>query len=105
MPAIFRTPPPARLRFSIRINGMATWWGWATHFPTRFNSVGTFNYVDQLDLGTGSVIVSPTSAPPAINLVSPRLTGGQFLFDATGLTMGENERVAVLDGPDDLAVH
>ena len=63
--------------------------GLGATFSHTFNSVGTFHYTDQLDLGTGSITVSPTSAPPVINLVSSRRAGSQFLFEATGLTIGK----------------
>ena len=57
-------------------------------FAHTFNSTGTFTYHDQLDTGTGSVtVVLP--APPGIVLESPRKEGNQFLFDATGLTVGK----------------
>ena len=58
-------------------------------FSQTFNNAGTFTYRDQLDIGTGTIIVSVPSATPVITLESPRLTGGQFLFEATGLTVGK----------------
>ena len=58
-------------------------------FSHTFNNPGTFYYIDQVDIGTGNITVSPAVAAPVINLVSPHLAGGQFLFDATGLTIGK----------------
>jgi hypothetical protein len=58
-------------------------------FSQTFNNVGTFTYHDQLDIGTGTITVSAPSATPIITLESPRLTDGQFLFEATGLTVGK----------------
>ena len=57
-------------------------------FAHTFNSVGTFTYLDETDSGTGSVTVI-LPAPPGIVLESPRKVGNQFLFDATGLTVGK----------------
>ncbi len=57
-------------------------------FAQTFMNVGTFAYHDQLDTGTGTITVIPP-APPGIMLESPRKEGGQFLFDATGLTVGK----------------
>ena len=57
-------------------------------FAHTFNNVGTFTYYDELDSGTGSVTVI-LPAPPGIVLESPRKVGNQFLFDATGLTVGK----------------
>ena len=57
-------------------------------FSVTFNNVGTFTYHDQSDTGTGSItVILPT--PPMILLAAPRLNGSQFLFDATGLTIGK----------------
>jgi plastocyanin len=56
-------------------------------FAHTFNNVGTFTYSDQLDIGTGTITVI-LPAPPGILLESPRKEGNQFLFDATGLTVG-----------------
>lgn|ERR1019366_3601036 len=57
-------------------------------FSFTFNSAGTFTYHDQLDSGTGTItVILPT--PPAIVLEAPRKEGSQFLFDATGLTVGK----------------
>ena len=59
-------------------------------FPQTFNNVGTFTYYDEFDLGnTGTINVSAPSTTPVITLESPRLTDGQFLFEATGLTVGK----------------
>ncbi len=57
-------------------------------FTLVFNNVGTFSYHDQLDAGTGTITVT-LPAPPGIVLASPRKEGGQFLFEATGLTVGK----------------
>ena len=58
-------------------------------FSWTFNSVGTFTYHDSADIGTGTIIVNPLSLTPTITLESPRLENGQFLFEATGLTVGK----------------
>jgi plastocyanin len=58
-------------------------------FPWTFNNAGTLDYADQVDVGTGTIIVSPAVTTPAINLESQRIEGGQFLFEATGLTVGK----------------
>ena len=57
-------------------------------FSVTFNNEGTFTYHDQADTGTGSITVIQ-SVLPTISLAAPRLDGGQFLFDATGLTVGK----------------
>ena len=57
-------------------------------FAHTFSNVGTFNYFDEADTGTGTITVIPP-APPGIVLESPRKEGTQFLFDATGLTVGK----------------
>jgi len=56
-------------------------------FQKTFNNPGTFTYHDNVDVGTGTIIVN---APPPQNIVlqSPRLESGQFLFDINGLTPG-----------------
>ena len=57
-------------------------------FAHTFSNVGTFNYFDEADTGTGTItVVAPP--PPGIVLNSPRKEGAQFLFDATGLTVGK----------------
>jgi plastocyanin len=57
-------------------------------FSHTFNNVGTFTYHDQSDTGTGSItVIVPT--PSMILLAAPRVNGSQFLFDATGLTVGK----------------
>jgi plastocyanin len=58
-------------------------------YPHTFNSVGTFSYHDGADVGTGTITVNEPSVPPAITLESPRLMGGELLFEATGLTDGK----------------
>ena len=57
-------------------------------FAHTFNNAGTFTYSDQFDTGTGTITVTPP-APLGIVLASPRKEGGQFLFEATGLTVGK----------------
>ena len=57
-------------------------------FAHTFSNVGTFNYFDEADTGTGTITVI-LPAPPGIVLESPRKEGSQFLFDATGLTVGK----------------
>jgi len=51
-------------------------------FAQQFNSVGRFTYHDQLDIGTGTIIVSGTNTPPAVNLTSP-LPDAAFSAPAT----------------------
>src|SRR6266516_393412 len=48
----------------------------------QFNSVGRFTYHDQLDIGTGTIIVSGTNTPPSVNLTSP-LPDAAFSAPAT----------------------
>ena len=57
-------------------------------FARTFSNVGTFNYFDEADTGTGTITVI-LPAPPGIVLNSPRKEGAQFMFDATGLTVGK----------------
>lgn len=57
-------------------------------FTKVFNNPGNFTYKDKADLGTGTIIVNAVNAP-SIALESPRFSGGQFLFEATGLTVGK----------------
>ena len=56
-------------------------------FSQTFNNPGTFYYTDQVDAGTGTIIVS--QAVTSISLQSPRIEGGQFLFEGAGLTVGK----------------
>ena len=59
-------------------------------FAKVFNNVGTFTYRDQLDTGIGTIVVTPVNEPsPEVALASPRMVGSQFLFEATGLTVGK----------------
>lgn len=59
-------------------------------FSKVFNNAGTFTYRDQLDTGTGTIVVTAVNEPPPkVALASPRIVGGQFLFEATGLTVGK----------------
>lgn len=58
-------------------------------FSWTFNSVGTFAYHDNADNGIGTIIVNASSVTPTITLESPRLENGQFLFEATGLSVGK----------------
>ena len=69
-------------------------------FSQTFNNAGTFNYTDQLDAGSGVIAVSPAVVSPVINLEAPRMEGGQFIFAATGLTVGKTN---VLQSSTDLA--
>lgn len=56
-------------------------------FAKTFSNIGTFNYYDQADIGTGSItVVAPSST--SITLELPRLESGLFLFEASGLTPG-----------------
>jgi len=57
-------------------------------FQKSFNTPGTFDYHDAASTSTGSIIVSPAMAPNIV-LGAARLSGGQFLFEATGLTVGK----------------
>lgn len=57
-------------------------------FAHTFNNVGTFTYSDQFDSGTGTITVI-LPVPPGIVLESARQAGSQFLFEATGLTVGK----------------
>ncbi len=58
-------------------------------FEHTFDSVGTFTYHDQYGNGHGTITVQAIEVPPLISLDSPRQAGGQFVFDATGLTVGK----------------
>ena len=58
-------------------------------FDHVFNNVGTFTYHDNFDSGHGTIIVQAVTVVPVIILNSPRKTASQFLFDATGLTVGK----------------
>jgi plastocyanin len=58
-------------------------------FAKTFNNAGTFTYKDQLDTGTGTIVVTSVNDTPEIALASPRVVDGQFLFEATGLTAGK----------------
>jgi len=57
-------------------------------FAHTFNSVGTFTYHDQIDTGTGTIIVSGP-ATSGVQLEAPRKEDSQFVFEATGLTVGK----------------
>jgi plastocyanin len=59
-------------------------------FAHIFNNVGTFTYHDTFENTSGTIIVNSPSVTPTITLESPRLTNGQFLFAATGLTVGKS---------------
>ncbi|MGH7975827.1 MAG: cupredoxin domain-containing protein [Limisphaerales bacterium] len=56
-------------------------------YGVTFNSTGTIGYSETFG-ATGSVTII-NSMPVSITLSSPRLAGGQFLFDATGLISGK----------------
>lgn len=56
-------------------------------FSKTFDNAGTFTYKDLLDSGAGTIVVATVNTPPII-LESTRIIGGQFVFDATGLTAG-----------------
>jgi len=58
-------------------------------FQQIFTFADSFDYTDQGGPGTGTITVNPVVVTPVINLESPRLAGGQFLFEATGLTVGK----------------
>ena len=56
-------------------------------FAKTFSNVGTFNYFDQADIGTGSItVVAP--AATSITLGAARIEGGLMLFAGSGLTPG-----------------
>jgi plastocyanin len=57
-------------------------------FQKTFNNPGTFYYHDAASTSTGSIIVGPAMAPNIV-LGAARVSGGQFLFEATGLTVGK----------------
>lgn len=62
-------------------------------YGVTFNSTGTIGYSETFG-ATGSItIVNPVSV--SITLSSPRLAGGQFLFDATGLTVGKTNMLEI----------
>lgn len=65
-------------------------------FERTFNNVGSFSYFDKLGPGAGIIAVNP-GVVAEIQLASPRRVGGQFLFEATGLTEGKT--VLVLASP------
>lgn len=56
-------------------------------YSFTFDSTGTIGYSDGWG-HSGSITIN-SLAPTSITLISPRLAEGQFLFDATGLTVGE----------------
>ena len=56
-------------------------------YSVTFNSTGTIGYSETFG-ATGSITIS-NSTPASIALDSPRLSEGQFLFDATGLDAGK----------------
>jgi plastocyanin len=58
-------------------------------FSKTFSTTGTFDYFDQFDGNVGTVIVTPGTPPPP-TLESPRVVGGQFLFNLSGLTVGNS---------------
>jgi plastocyanin len=68
------------------------WDGWMVDtedtYGRLFDSPGIFSYHDQFDTGTGTITVNQTFIP-VIMLETPREVGHQFLFDATGLTVGK----------------
>jgi plastocyanin len=58
-------------------------------FQKTFNNPGTFTYSDQVEANLGTIIVN-TGSVPEITLLSLRLEGGMFLFEANGLTPGKS---------------
>jgi len=58
-------------------------------FDRTFDQAGVFDYYDQLGSGTGTITVTQP-VPPVIVLQAPRQVGNQFLFDATGFTVGKS---------------
>lgn len=58
-------------------------------FQKTFNNPGTFTYSDQVEANLGTIIVN-TGSVPEISLLSPRMEGGSFLFEAAGLTPGKS---------------
>lgn len=64
--------------------------GYGDQFPWTFTNAGTFTYSDTLlNVGSGTIIVVPGTPPPP-TLESPRVVGGQFLFNLSGLTVGNS---------------
>jgi len=61
--------------------------------PWTFNNLGTFTYHDDIDFNNTGTIIVTTPQVQAIVLQSPRVTGGQFLFDVSGLTPGQTNVV------------
>src|SRR5262245_10745728 len=41
-------------------------------FAQQFNSVGQFTYHDQLDIGTGTIIVAGNNTPPSVSITNPQ---------------------------------
>lgn len=62
--------------------------GLGENVNVTFNDAGTFTYHDTAGTGTGTIIVNQPVLS-VITLESPRLAGGQFVFGATGLTVGK----------------
>jgi plastocyanin len=56
-------------------------------FAKTFNNPGTFTYRDLFDNGNGTIVVVPGNQS-GLELASPRMVGGQLLFEATGLEVG-----------------
>ncbi len=57
-----------------------------------FNNPGTYGYHSTYD-DLGTVVVNPPTVMTNIALSAPRVAGGQFLFDAIGLTIGKTNVV------------
>src|SRR5262249_60453339 len=41
-------------------------------FEHQFNNVGRFTYHDQLDIGTGTIVVTGTNTPPTLSITTPQ---------------------------------
>ncbi|MFN3407423.1 MAG: hypothetical protein ACK45B_00370 [Limisphaerales bacterium] len=69
------------------------WWqgvvvGYSDTLSRTFTVPGTYTYQDTLEGNFGTVIVQ--AAPPtlSVQLENPRVVGGQFRFEVSGLTVG-----------------
>lgn len=56
-------------------------------YSKTFNNPGTFTYRDTISEGTGTITVNAPPSP-GITLNAPQVGGGQFWFEATGLSVG-----------------
>ena len=58
-----------------------------------YNNPGTFYFSEEADYYNISPTVTVTVIAPSIQLKSPRVVAGHFLFDVTGLTVGKTNLV------------